>query len=179
MQVSDRLLWLSKEEKAKSEHALKPFSRAKGVRKAVPAPVSPAVLAQVHELWLKYATVIGMIPAKREMFTDAMRNKWNTQADKIEYVGAEIRCIQSTTPSQVGLSGICLNEGTNMMYLQDSCKRVVSLPKAECIFDVIFNVSTDDAERKTSYRIVGLSIARNPSLRTKLKSRSIPSLMTI
>ena len=80
-----------------------------------------------------------------------------------ELIGLEARVVESTNPSQVGLSGRVVDETRNILSI-DTSKGVRNLPKQDCIFS--FHLSSGEW-----VRVDGRLLLARPEDRPKKKLR--------
>lgn len=80
-----------------------------------------------------------------------------------ELVGLEVRVVDSTNPSQVGLSGRVVDESRNMLSI-DTGKAVKSLAKEDCTFS--FRLPSGEW-----LRVKGSLLVARPEDRVKKKHR--------
>jgi ribonuclease P protein subunit POP4 len=80
-----------------------------------------------------------------------------------ELVGLEVEVVESTNPSQVGLSGRVVDESRNTLSIETS-KGARSLPKQDCTFR--FTLQTGE-----EVRVKGSLLVARPEDRVKKKIR--------
>lgn len=58
------------------------------------------------------------------------------------FLGRNIKVINSSDISKIGISGICINDTKNMFYIKFKTNNLISIkriPKKECIFEIEIN----------------------------------------